>query len=89
MLALSITFTFVAEKLTFGRSVYAIGGNREAAKYAGINVNRITIIVFMLSGLMSAVAGIIMQLSLNAALHRPASTWRQMPSLLPLLAVSV
>ncbi len=66
MLALSITFTFVAEKLTFGRSVYAIGGNREAAKYAGINVNRITIIVFMLSGLMSAVAGIIMSARLNA-----------------------
>jgi D-xylose transport system permease protein len=66
MLALSITFTFVAEKITFGRSVYAIGGNREAAKYAGINVNRITIIVFMLSGLMSAVAGIIMSARLNA-----------------------
>ncbi|MDD2534776.1 MAG: sugar ABC transporter permease [Eubacteriales bacterium] len=66
MLALSIIFTFVAEKITFGRSVYAIGGNREAAKYAGINVNRITIIVFMLSGLMSGVAGIIMSARLNA-----------------------
>jgi len=66
MMALSIIFTFVAEKLTFGRSVYAIGGNREAAKYAGINVNRITIVVFMLSGLMSAVAGIIMSARLNA-----------------------
>ncbi len=66
MLALSIIFTFVAEKITFGRSVYAIGGNREAAKYAGINVNRITVIVFMLSGLMSAVAGIIMSARLNA-----------------------
>lgn len=66
MLALSLIFTFVAERITFGRSVYAIGGNREASKYAGINVNRITTSVFMLSGAMSAVAGIIMAARLNA-----------------------
>jgi D-xylose transport system permease protein len=56
MLAL---WTFVAKRTTFGRHVYAVGGNAEAARRAGINVARIRILVFMISGTMAALGGVV------------------------------
>ena len=44
-----VVWTFVAKRTTFGRHVYAVGGNAEAARRAGINVARIRIFVFMIS----------------------------------------
>ena len=58
--ALLIFWTFVASRTRFGRHVYAVGGNPEAARRAGINVDRIRIGVFMISGLMAGVGGIIL-----------------------------
>jgi len=55
-----IFWTFVAKRTTFGRHVYATGGNAEAARRAGIIVPRIRILVFMISGLMAGVGGIIL-----------------------------
>lgn len=60
MLILLVTFTFIANRTRFGRYVYAIGGNREAARRAGINVDRIRVIVFMLSSFMAGMGGIIL-----------------------------
>jgi D-xylose transport system permease protein len=51
-------WTYVAKRTTFGRHVYAVGGNAEAARRAGINVTRIRILVFALSSAMAAVSGI-------------------------------
>lgn len=51
-------WTYVARRTTFGRHVYAVGGNPEAARRAGINVARIRILVFMISGAMAALGGI-------------------------------
>jgi len=59
ILLLIIFWTYIAERTTFGRHVYAVGGNAEAARRAGINVARIRVLVFMISGLMAAVGGII------------------------------
>jgi D-xylose transport system permease protein len=59
ILLLVIFWTYIAERTTFGRHVYAVGGNAEAARRAGINVARIRVLVFMISGLMAAVGGII------------------------------
>ena len=56
---LFIAASYLAGRTTFGRHVYAVGGNSEAARRAGINVARIRIIVFLISGLMAAVGGII------------------------------
>ncbi|MEP6812025.1 MAG: ABC transporter permease [Actinomycetota bacterium] len=53
-------WTFVATRTTFGRHVYAVGGNAEAARRAGISVPRIRIVVFMISGLMAGVGGILL-----------------------------
>jgi D-xylose transport system permease protein len=55
-----VLWTFVANRTRFGRHVYAVGGNPEAARRAGINVDRIRIAVFMISGFMAGVGGIIL-----------------------------
>ena len=55
-----LVLTFLAKKTTFGRHVYAVGGNAEAARRAGINVPRIRILVFMISGFMAGLGGIIL-----------------------------
>ena len=66
MLAALFVLTFLAKRTTFGRHVYAVGGNAEAARRAGINVARIRIIVFMISGVMAAVGGIVLAARLNS-----------------------
>lgn len=63
---------FVANHLllahtTFGRRAYLTGGNREAAIYSGIKVKRLKTTIFMISGLMAAVAGIMMSSRLFSA----------------------
>ena len=55
-----VALTYLAKRTTFGRHVYAVGGNAEAARRAGINVSRIRILVFMISGFMAGVGGIIL-----------------------------
>jgi D-xylose transport system permease protein len=57
---LLVFWSFVAAKLRFGRHVYAVGGSAEAARRAGINVDRVRIAVFMISGFMAGVGGIIL-----------------------------
>jgi L-arabinose transport system permease protein len=54
-----IIFGLLLHKSTFGRNTLAIGGNREAARLAGINVTRDKIIIFTLQGLVSAFAGVV------------------------------
>jgi len=61
-----VVLTFLAKRTTFGRHVYAVGGNAEAARRAGINVARIRILVFAISGLMSALGGIVLAARLNS-----------------------
>ena len=50
----------VANHTRFGRYVYAVGSNPEAARRAGIDVKRIRVIVFMISGFMAGVGGIVL-----------------------------
>ncbi|RKD33183.1 sugar ABC transporter permease [Thermohalobacter berrensis] len=52
-------YTFLTTKTTFGRQVYAIGGNREAAKLSGINIRKRTLWIFISSGILGAIGGII------------------------------
>jgi hypothetical protein len=58
-ISLLIVFQFVLSKTSFGRKVYAIGGNKKASYLAGIKVDRIKIITFMLCSMLSAVAAMI------------------------------
>ncbi|GGJ78534.1 ABC transporter permease [Pilimelia anulata] len=57
--ALLVVGTFVLHRTAYGRHVYAVGGNREAARRAGIRVDRIRISVFVISSAMAAVGGIV------------------------------
>lgn len=59
-------FTYIASKTVFGRRVYALGGNIEAAKLSGINVKKITLILFAINGLLAAVSGVVLTSTLNA-----------------------
>jgi D-xylose transport system permease protein len=61
-----LVWTFVAKRTTFGRHVYAVGGNAEAARRAGINVPRIRILVFAIAGGMSGLGGIVLAARLNS-----------------------
>ena len=61
-----LVWTFVAKRTTFGRHVYAVGGNAEAARRAGINVPRIKIVVFMIAGAMSGLGGVVLAARLNS-----------------------
>ncbi len=53
---LAIVFGVVMHKTVFGRQMYAVGENRKAAKYAGIHVERVRLIVYTLTGLMCGIA---------------------------------
>jgi D-xylose transport system permease protein len=64
---LGIIFTVVTNNTPFGRHLYAMGGNLEAARLSGINIKKRTMGVFMLMGLLTAIAGIILTARLNAA----------------------
>lgn len=65
--AVGIVMTFVANRTRFGRYVFAIGGNPEAASLAGINTRWITMKIFMLMGALAAIGAVISTARLNAA----------------------
>ncbi|HSP21628.1 MAG TPA: ribose ABC transporter permease [Planococcus sp. (in: firmicutes)] len=58
---------FILKKTTFGRRVYAVGGNEEASILSGINTDRIKIYVYSLTGLLSALAALMLTSRLNSA----------------------
>jgi D-xylose transport system permease protein len=66
MLVLFVFWTFVLQRTRFGRHIYAVGGNTEAARRAGIDVTSIRIVVFAISGLMAALGGIILASRLSS-----------------------
>lgn len=53
-------FGFLLRRTIFGRNTLAIGGNEEAARLAGISVDRVKIIIFVVQGIVSALAGVIL-----------------------------
>ena len=67
MIAIAALFIWIMTSTKFGRFVYATGGNPKAANIAGINTDRITILVYVVSALLSALAGIIFSSRLISA----------------------
>lgn len=67
MLILFILFAFILKKTRFGRNTYAVGGNQEAAYFAGINVKLHSTVVFTLAGFMASFGGIVLLSRLNSA----------------------
>ena len=66
MLAIVIVAAFVLHRTVFGRQVLAVGGNEAAARLSGIPVNRIKFLVYMICGMCSGVAGLIV-IAMNSA----------------------
>ena len=60
MIILIAVFSFLLSKTKFGTYVYAIGGNREAARLSGVPIKKVEIIVFTLSGALAAFAGLVL-----------------------------
>ncbi len=58
---------FITRKTSFGRHIYAIGGNERAALLSGVNVNRVKLMVYGISGFMAALGGILVSSRLNSA----------------------
>ncbi|WP_183490327.1 multiple monosaccharide ABC transporter permease [Martelella radicis] len=67
MAVLTVIYTFITESTTFGRRVYAIGGNEKAAALSGINTRRLNFIVFVNMGMLAALAGLVFAARLNIA----------------------
>lgn len=73
MLIMGLIAGVVLNLTTVGRSMYAIGGNMEASRLSGINIHRTQIMVFVLSGLFSAVAGLVIAGRLHSAQPQAAT----------------
>lgn len=73
-LLLVLVCGYVLRLTAFGRAVYAVGGNREAARLAGINVTAVLISVYALSGAFAATAGLVTASRLSAASPTAGST---------------
>lgn len=65
-LVLFLVFWVIAKRTTFGRSVYAIGGNAEAARLSGIPVRAVRTTLFAITGLLAAVSGLLQTSQLGA-----------------------
>ena len=59
VVVLTVLFSFITERTRYGRHIFAVGGNAEAARRAGIRINRIKISVFALASTLAAAGGIL------------------------------
>jgi D-allose transport system permease protein len=66
-LVVALILWFVTAKTRLGRNIYALGGNRDAAYFSGIDVKLHTLIVFMISGVCAGLAGVLSTARLGAA----------------------
>jgi D-xylose transport system permease protein len=66
VLVVLVGVTFLLNRTRFGRYLYAIGGNAEAARRAGISVNRIRLTAFMLTGVIAGIAGVLYESQLGS-----------------------
>ena len=66
MMIAFVTFGFILARTKFGRSVYAIGGSKEAARLAGLNPQRIIATCFIIIGALTAIGGIVFSSRMNS-----------------------
>nr|WP_277871683.1 ABC transporter permease [Cryobacterium psychrophilum] len=73
LIGTALIASFVLNRTVIGRSMYAVGGNAEAARLSGLPVKRITVTVFALAGLFAAVAGLLLAGRLDSAQPQAAA----------------
>jgi putative multiple sugar transport system permease protein len=64
---LILLYTFVTTRMTIGRRIYAMGGNRLAAQLSGVRTERLTLLTFVNMGVLAGLAGLIVAARLNSA----------------------
>ncbi len=67
MLVIALLLNFISIKTVFGRNLYAIGGNIEAARFSGINIKKTIMIMFVIMGALCALSGILLTGRLDGA----------------------
>ena len=72
---MAVIFSFILKKTVFGWHVFSIGGNEKAAKLSGVKVDKVKILVYMISGICAEVVGIIACSQLAAAHPATGESW--------------
>ena len=72
MIIVLVVTWYLLRHTVFGRSIYAIGGNEEAANASGINVNRIKMKAFIINGIFVGIAGVIFMARVNGGMPNGA-----------------
>lgn len=67
VMALAVAFNFIAQNTVFGRQLYAIGGNPDAATLSGVNIQKKIMVLYMIFGVLTAIGGLVFTARLNAA----------------------
>lgn len=75
MIVLAVVAHFLLSRTAFGRRTYAIGGNEQATFLSGINVKKIKVFLYMISGFMASVVGIILIARFNSAQADTGTGW--------------
>ena len=75
MIVLYVIFIYVMKYTAFGRSIYAVGGNQESARLSGINVEKVKTMVFLLSGMLCGVAGVLLASKVRSGDPTCAEAW--------------
>ncbi|MFV0466670.1 MAG: ABC transporter permease [Lachnospiraceae bacterium] len=75
LVLLAIIFSVILKKTSFGWHVFSIGGNEKAAELSGVKVKKVKILVYMISGICSAVVGIIASAQLAASHPATGESW--------------
>lgn len=66
-IVIALLFSFILKRTAFGRSVYAIGGNRDTAKLSGISISKVTLAVYAICGTMAGLTGLVYASRLGSA----------------------
>lgn len=75
LIIMAVFFAILLKKTSFGWHVFSIGGNEKAAKLSGVKVNKVKILVYMISGICAAVVGIIASSQLAASHPATGESW--------------
>ncbi|PHV70518.1 sugar ABC transporter permease [Sporanaerobium hydrogeniformans] len=75
LVIMAIVFSVILKKTSFGWHVFSIGGNEKAARLSGVKVNKVKILVYIISGICAAVVGIIASSQLAAATPKTGESW--------------
>ena len=75
LVALVIIYHVITQRTTFGRHIYAVGGNKQAAALSGVSVNRVYFLVMMNMSFLAALAGILFVARATSAGPWTATVW--------------